>query len=93
MGRSELLALLTSEVIKKCSDYVGHSLILAFLEMGFSQIQREILHAIMKVLFISRELYKRGLYPSREEEGDVTYALIRYLPSEPGAKHLFEVIS
>lgn len=95
MDRSELLALLTWEVIKKFSGYLGLSLILAFLEMGLSQIQREILYAIMKVLFISREFYKRGLHPIREGEGDVTHALIRYLPepSEFGAKHLFEVIS
>lgn len=37
-------------------DYLGLSLILSYLEMELSWIQKEILHPIVKVLLISREL-------------------------------------
>ena len=42
----------------------------AYLEMGPSWTQKEILCPIMKVrvLFTSQKLYKKGLHPSGEEE-------------------------
>lgn len=60
--------------------------------MGPFWIQKEILHPIVKVkvLFISRELYKEGRGCTQAEKKGDTYALIMYFPkpAEPGAKLL-----
>lgn len=73
-------------------DYLGLSLILPYLKMGPFWIQKEILHPIVKVkvLFISRELYKEGRGCTQAEKKGDTYALIMYFPkpAEPGAKLL-----
>lgn len=73
-------------------NFLGLSLILPYLKMGLFWIQKEILHPIVKVkvLFISRELYKEGRGCTQAEKKGDTCALIMYFPksAEPGAKRL-----